>query len=80
MVSIMVALKEIEKTVLGLPVEQRVALAETLLDSLPPVTDADSESDELAEGERRDREIESGQVQPLSEAEFWNRIETHRER
>jgi len=76
----MLALKEIEKTVLGLPVQQRVALTESLLDSLPPVAETESESDELAEVERRESEIESGQAKPLSEAEFWNRIEARRQR
>lgn len=71
---------EIEKTVLALPVEQRVLLAESLLDSLPPSGHAWSEAEELAEVERREQEIESGRVQPLPEAEFWRRIEANRKR
>jgi hypothetical protein len=55
----MAAIEEIEKTVLALPVEQRVLLAESLLSSLPPVEEEWSEADELAEAERRNREIES---------------------
>ena len=76
----MSAIQEIEKTVLALPVEQRVTLAEALLSSLPPLGDVWSEADEMAEVERREREIESGQVQPLPEAEFWRRVEAGRKR
>ena len=32
----------------------------------------------MAEAERRDREIESGQVQALHDGEFWERIEARR--
>ena len=71
----MSAIAEIEKTVLALPLEQRVLLAESLLSSLPPVGEQWSEAQELAEVERREHEIETGQVQPLSELEFWRRIE-----
>ena len=76
----MSAIEQIEKTLLALPVEQRVVLAESLLDSLPPAGEAWSEAEELAEVERREREIESGQVQPLPEAEFWRRVEAGRNR
>ena len=76
----MSAIEEIEKTVLALPVERRVLLAESLLSSLPPLSDPWSEAEELAEVERREREIESGQVQPLPEAEFWKRVEAGRKR
>jgi putative addiction module component (TIGR02574 family) len=76
----MSAIEAIEETVLALPVEQRVLLVESLLGSLPPVGETWSEAEELAEVERRDREIESGQIQPLPEAEFWTRVETGRKR
>ncbi len=76
----MSAIDELERTVLALPVEQRVVLAESLLDSLPPSGEMWSEAEELAEVERREREIESGQVQPLSEAGFWRRAEAGRKR
>jgi hypothetical protein len=76
----MPAIHEIEKTVLALPIEQRVLLAESLLGSLPPVVDDMSEAEELAEAERRDREIESGQVQALNDAEFWRQVEASRKR
>lgn len=74
------AIAEIEKTLLALPLEQRVLLAESLLSSLPPLGEEWSEAQELAEVERREGEIESGQVQPLSEVEFWRRVEAGRKR
>ena len=76
----MSAIEELEKAALALPVEQRAWLAESLLSSLPPLSDQWSEAEELAEVERREREIESGKVQPLSEAEFWKRVEAGRKR
>lgn len=76
----MSAIEELEQTMLALPVEQRVVLAESLLDSLPPAGEVWSEAEELAEVERREREIESGQVQPLPEAGFWSRVEAGRKR
>jgi hypothetical protein len=69
------ALHDIEKTLLALPLEQRVMLAESLLSSVPPVGEEWSEAQELADAERRDREIESGQVRALDQAEFWQRVE-----
>ncbi len=76
----MSAIEQIEKTVLALPVAQRATLAESLLSSLPPTGEAWTEAEELAEVERREREIESGQVQPLADAEFWRRVEAGRQR
>jgi putative addiction module component (TIGR02574 family) len=74
----MSAIEELEKTVLALPLEQRIVLAESLLDSLPRTVQIWSDAEELAEVERREREIESGEVRPLSEAEFWQRVEARR--
>jgi len=74
----MSAIQELERTILALPVEQRVTLAESLLSSLPPMDEVWSEAEELAEVERRERAIESGQVQPLPETEFWRRVEAGR--
>lgn len=76
----MSALAEIEKTLLALPLEQRVLLAESLLNSLPPLTETWSEAEELAEVERRERQIESGDVQPLNEQAFWKRVDAGRKR
>jgi putative addiction module component (TIGR02574 family) len=74
----MAAIEEIERTVLALPVEQRVLLAESILGSLPPVEEEWSEAEEMAEVERREQQIESGQVQPLNDAEFWRQVEAGR--
>ena len=74
----MSAIHEIQKAVLALPLEQRVLLAESLLGSLPPVSEEWTESEEMTEVDRREREIESGQVQPLHEGDFWSRVEARR--
>ena len=76
----MSAIQELEKTVLALPVEQRVVLTECLLNSLPPAGEDWSEAEELAEVERREREIESGKIKPIPEDEFWRRVEAGRKR
>ena len=76
----MSAIEELEKAVLALPLDQRVLLAESLLSSLPPPGEEWSEAEELAEVERREQEIESGKIQPLSETEFWKRVEARRQR
>jgi putative addiction module component (TIGR02574 family) len=73
-------LAEIEKAVLALPIEQRILLAESLLNSLPPETEEISEAAEIEEAERRDWEIETGQVKLLSEEEFQRRIQSARKR
>jgi putative addiction module component (TIGR02574 family) len=74
----MTAVDEIKKQALALGVKERASLAESLLGSLPPVAEEWSEAEELAEAERREREIESGQVQALHEGEFWERVEARR--
>jgi putative addiction module component (TIGR02574 family) len=74
----MTAVEEIKKQALALGVKERVQLVESLLTSLPPVPEEWSEAEELAEAERREREIESGQVQALHDGEFWERIEARR--
>lgn len=76
----MSAIKNIEEAVLALPVEQRAQLAESLLESLPPAGDPSSEAEDMAEAERRERQIERGEVQPVSENEFWQRVEARRKR
>lgn len=75
----MTEIAEIEKTVLKLPLGQRVWLAQSLLDSLPLPSDDVSEAVEIAEAERREREMETGQVQPISEAELWRRVAARRQ-
>jgi len=76
----MSAIQELEKTLLALPIDQRVTLAESLLSSIPPASEVWSEAEEMAEVERREREIKRGHVQPLPEAEFWRRVEAGRKR
>lgn len=74
----MTAVEELKKQALALGVEARVQLAESLLRSLPPITEEWSEAEELAEAERRDFEIESGQAPALHDGEFWQRVEARR--
>lgn len=74
----MTAVEEIRKQVLALAIADRASLAESLLNSLPPAADEWSEAEELAEAGRREREIETGQVQALPDGEFWQRVEARR--
>lgn len=74
----MTAVEEIKKQALALGVKERVQLAESLLRSLPPVTDEWTEADELSEAKRREREIETGQAQALHDSEFWQNVEARR--
>jgi len=67
----MVAIEEIEQKLLALPLKQRVFLAESLLASVPLTGNEMTEEEELAEVDRREREIETGQVQALTDMEFW---------
>jgi putative addiction module component (TIGR02574 family) len=76
----MSAIKNIEQTVLALPLKERAQLAESLLESLPPIGNVWSEAEELAEAERREGEIATGKVQPITENEFWKRVEARRKR
>jgi hypothetical protein len=70
---VMAAIEEIERKLLALPLKHRVFLAESLLAS---VLDREmTPSDEMAEVERREMEIESGKVQALTDTEFWQEIE-----
>jgi hypothetical protein len=71
----MVAIEEIERKLLALPLKQRVFLAESLLASVPPADEGISEAEEMAEVLRREKEIETGQVKPLTDAEFWAAVE-----
>ena len=75
----MTEIAEIERAALKLPLGQRVSLAQSLLDSLPLAVEDASEAAELEEAERREREIEAGQVQPISEAELWRSVESRRQ-
>ena len=71
---------ELRREALALSVEQRVLLAESLLGSLPPPGLPSEEAEELAEAERREQEIQSGRVQPISEVELLKRVQSKRTR
>jgi hypothetical protein len=71
----MVAIKEIERKLLALPLKHRVFLAESLLASVPTAAAEITEAEEMAEVDRREREIETGQTRALSDAEFWREVE-----
>ncbi len=71
----MVAIEEIEQKLLALPLKHRVFLAESLLASVPGAAQEMTEAVEMAEVERREREIETGQVRPLTDVEFWRQVE-----
>ena len=67
----MSTLQEIEAAILRLPENERLHLADTLLGSLPLPPAAHEPDEIIAEALRRDAELESGRVQPLSEEQFW---------
>ncbi len=64
----MSSVEELESAVLSLDQHQRERLVATLLDSLPP--SAMTGEQILAEAVRRDHELSSGAVQPMTEAQF----------
>ena len=68
---VMTKLAEIEAAALRLPDKERLHLADKLLGSLPPPLAAAEPNEILAEAIRRDAELESGHVEPLSEDAFW---------
>ena len=70
-------LKELEVAVMRLPDKDRVRLADRLLGTLPAPT-AQSSAEILVEAGRRDAEIESGKVRPLTEAQFWAGVRRRR--
>ena len=68
--------EQIEEVALALPERERASLAAKLLDTLvPPGTEISDE-----EVERREVELESGQVEAISHQEFLRRVETERKR
>ena len=69
-------LAEIEHEALALSGPERAALATKLLDTLPP-PGTDVSDDEV---ERRERELESGQVTAISQEEFVRRVQAERGR
>jgi hypothetical protein len=71
-----VTLSQIQQEAVALPERQRIDLLRTLLDTLPPAG-TDISDEEVA---KREREMESGQVQPLSHEEFVRRVQAERGR
>ena len=71
----MAAIEKIEQKLLALPLKHRVFLAESLLASVPPVDQELTEAEEMAEVDRRERQIETGHVWVLTDAEFWREVE-----
>jgi len=70
-----IAIEEIERKLLALPLKDRVFLAESLLASVPGPDQAMTKEQEMAEVQRREKEIETGQVRALTDAEFWREVE-----
>ena len=73
---VIMKLAEIEQEALALPDRERASLAAKLLDTLPP-PGTDVSDDEV---ERREHELESGQVAAISHEEFVRRVQHERQR
>jgi len=58
--------KTLQKAALSLPADERAALAEKLLSSLDEPSEAELERTWFAEAARRARELDRGEVQPIS--------------
>jgi len=69
-------LAEIEQKALALPERERASLAAKLLDTLPAL-ETDVSDEEI---ERRERQLESGQVAAISHEEFVRRVKQERGR
>ena len=67
-------LAEIEQKALALPERERASLAAKLLETLP-AQETDVSDEEV---ERRERQLESGQVAAISHEEFVRRVEHER--
>ena len=68
---------EVQSLAMKLPRRSRLKLASELLHSVAPTTTPDEILDEAA---RRDAEIETGKVKPLSESTFWSGVARRRNR
>lgn len=68
---------EIQSLAMKLPQRSRLKLAGELLRSVTPSI---SPADILEEAAKRDSEMESGKVTPLTESEFWAGISRPRNR
>jgi hypothetical protein len=71
-----VTLSQIQQEAIALSERERIDLVRTLLDTLPPAG-TDVSDEEVA---ARERELESGQVKPLSHKEFVRRVQEERRR
>jgi hypothetical protein len=67
----MSTLEEIQAAALQLPDRDRLQLADKILGSLPAPIEGAEPDEILAEAIRRDAELESGAVRPLTEKAFW---------
>ena len=65
----------IEEEALALPLEERVKLAERLLESLEALPEKEAESLWLDVAQRRAREIDEGKVQLVTPEELERRIQ-----
>ena len=70
------SLKEIEREALALSERDRTALIAALLDTLPDAGSDVSDEEVL----KRERELDSGTVEPLSHEEFVRRVQSERGR
>ena len=70
------SLKDIEREALALPEQDRAALVATLLDTVPDAINDVSDAEAL----ERERELETGIVQPISHEEFVRRVQAERQR
>jgi putative addiction module component (TIGR02574 family) len=70
----MSTLQEIEAAILGLSEQDRLRLADRILRSLPKPPGAMVSEEILAEVIRRDQELESGVLEPLTEEAFWTGV------
>ncbi len=70
------SVEEIEQQALALSERERVSLVTRLLDTLPPAgTDVSDE-----EVERREQQLETGEVTAISHPEFVRRVQAERRR
>lgn len=70
------SLKEIEREALRLSEVDRASLVAKLLDTLPDAG-VDVSDDEVL---RRERELDSGAVEPISHEEFVRRVQAQRQK
>ena len=71
----MISASEVQCQAMKLPKRSRLKLASALLDSVAPAVRPDEILEEAA---RRDAEMTTGKVTPLSEAEFWGGVVGYR--